>query len=147
MLLQIIILTDLLKLVLNTPVNFADWILFEGLPILIALFIPFIANLPWPTTIFPLTYNLNTILKKLDCFVLSVSSCRLFLNVFLLGTRTCFMLRLISSPCLPSGMQQIQTQQPYCQVIRCDLRVLRYSSSRSQELPFCFKRKMVYFII
>lgn len=121
--------------------NFADWILYESLPILIDLFIPFVSNLPWPTAIFTLTYNLNMILKPLDSFVFNSSSCRLFLEVFLFGTRACIILRPVSSPCLPPCTQWVQTQPPYCENVWCDLRVLPYSYSRSQELSFCFKRK------
>lgn len=127
--------------------NFADWILFESLPILIALFLPLISNLPYPTTIFTLTYNLNIILRKLDSFVPRISLCWLFLNMFLFGMRACFIFRLVFSPCLPSGRRQVQTQQPFCEVVWCDLKVLLYSCSRSQELPFCVKRKKAYFVI
>lgn len=127
--------------------NFADWILFESLPILIALFLPLISNLPYPTTIFTLTYNLNIILRKLDSFVPGISLCWLFLNMFFFGMRACFIFRLVFSPHLPSGSRQVQTQQPFCEVVWCDLKVLLYSCSRSQELPFCVKRKKAYFVI
>ena len=59
-----------------------DWVLFESLPVLIALFVPFVSNLPWPMAMFTLTYNLNMILEKLDSFVLNSFSCGLFLKVF-----------------------------------------------------------------
>ena len=97
--------------------SFADRVLFESLPILIALFVPFISNLPWPMAMFTLTNNLNMILEKLDSFVLNSSSCGLFLKVFLFGMRACFILKSVFSPCLPFGTQPVQTQQAFCEKV------------------------------
>lgn len=119
--------------------NFADWILFESLPVLIAIFIQVVANLPWPTTIFTLTYNLNAISEMLSSFVLNISWCKLFLNVSFSGTGHILPLGLSFLCIIFLARSRYGTRQPFWEVVWCDLRLLPLFLFKEPGTSFLFQ--------